>query len=65
MLPLIATTLPPFVIFRFVGLVVSDADLVLCCTVFNLPFAIWILKGFIEDLPREVLNTGLTMGAVK
>ena len=49
MFPPIATILPLFVIFRFAGLVDSYLGLILSYTVFNLPFAIWMLKGFIED----------------
>jgi multiple sugar transport system permease protein len=63
MFPPIATILPLFVIFRFVGLVDSYAGLVLSYTVFNLPFAIWILKGFIEDLPREIEEAAKVDGA--
>jgi multiple sugar transport system permease protein len=65
MFPPIATILPLFVIFRFVGLVDTYAGLVLCCTVFNLPFAIWILKGFIEDLPREIEEAAKVDGATR
>jgi multiple sugar transport system permease protein len=63
MFPPIATILPLFVIFRFAGLVDSYAGLVLAYTVFNLPFAIWILKGFIEDLPREIEEAAKVDGA--
>jgi multiple sugar transport system permease protein len=63
MFPPIATILPLFVLFRFVGLVDSYAGLVLSYTVFNLPFAIWILKGFIEDLPREIEEAAKVDGA--
>src|SRR3984893_9201040 len=54
MFPPIATILPLFVIFRFVGLVDSYGGPALSYTVFNLSFAIWIFKGFIEDLPGEI-----------
>ena len=63
MFPPIATILPLFVIFRFVGLVDSYSGLVFSYTVFNLPFAIWILKGFIEDLPREIEEAAKVDGA--
>jgi multiple sugar transport system permease protein len=63
MFPPIATILPLFVIFRYVGLVDSYAGLVLSYTVFNLPFAIWILKGFIEDVPREIEEAAKVDGA--
>jgi multiple sugar transport system permease protein len=31
--------------------------------VFNLPFAIWMLKGFIEDLPRDIEEAAKVDGA--
>jgi multiple sugar transport system permease protein len=65
MFPPIATILPLFVIFRFAGLVDSYAGLVVCYTVFNLPFAIWILKGFIEDLPKEIEEAAKVDGATR
>jgi multiple sugar transport system permease protein len=63
MFPPIATILPLFVIFRYVGLVDSYAGLVLSYTVFNLPFAIWILKGFIEEVPRDIEEAAKVDGA--
>src|SRR5260221_6302944 len=63
MFPQIATILPLFVIFRFAGLVDSYAGLILSYSVFNLPFAIWILKGFIQDLPREIEEAAKVDGA--
>ncbi len=63
MFPPIATILPLFVIFRFAGLVDSYAGLILSYSVFNLPFAIWMLKGFIEDLPREIEEAAKVDGA--
>src|SRR5258708_33255256 len=65
MFPPIATILPLFVIFRFVGVVDSYAGLVLCYTVFNLPFAIWILQGVIEELPREIVEASEVDGATR
>jgi len=48
-------SLPLFVIFRFVGLVDSYAGLVLCYNRFQSSGSrSGILKGFIEELPREI-----------
>src|ERR1700745_805834 len=63
MFPPIATILPLCVIFRGVGLVDSSFGLILSYSVFNLPFAIWMLKGFIEDLPREIEEAAKVDGA--
>ena len=63
MFPPIATILPLFVIFRYTGLVDTYAGLILSYSLFNLPFAIWILKGFIEDLPKEIEEAAIVDGA--
>src|SRR6266404_1513730 len=42
---------------------ISPSGLILSYSVFNLPFAIWMLKGFIEDLPREIEEAAKVDGA--
>lgn len=54
MFPPIATALPLFLIFREMRLLDTYPALIIANTVFNLPFAIWLMKGFIEDLPKEL-----------
>lgn len=51
MFPPIAVVIPYFLIFRSLGLIDTKLGLVLCYTMFNLPFAIWLLMGFIRDIP--------------
>jgi multiple sugar transport system permease protein len=64
MMPAIAVVLPFFLIFKFVGS--TDVGrflqlgldrlgtLVVCYTIFNLPFAIWLLHSFFQDIPVEL-----------
>lgn len=64
MMPAIAVILPYFLIFRDLGkTTVGDVlhlgldqhgALVLSYVVFNLPFAIWLLVSFFQDIPREL-----------
>lgn len=63
MFPPIATALPLFLIFRELKLLDTYGALILANTVFNLPFAIWLLKGFIEDLPKELDEAAVIDGA--
>jgi multiple sugar transport system permease protein len=64
MMPAIAVIIPFFVIFKAIGeTAIGEAlflgldkqgTLVVCYTVFNLPFAIWLLHSFFQDIPREL-----------
>lgn len=51
MFPPIAVVIPYFLIFRSLHLIDTRLGLILCYTMFNLPFAIWLLMGFISDVP--------------
>jgi multiple sugar transport system permease protein len=63
MFPPVASAIPLFLIFSQLKLIDTYVALVLCNTIFNLPFAIWLLKGFIEDLPPELEESALIDGA--
>ena len=54
MAPVVAVMLPLYVIFRSSGLVGTLPGLILAYTTFNLPFAIWILKGFFDNVPYAI-----------
>lgn len=63
MFPPIAVALPMFLIFRDLKLLDTHLALIIANTVFNLPFAIWLLKGFIEDIPKELDESATLDGA--
>jgi multiple sugar transport system permease protein len=64
MFPAIAVILPYFLIFRdlgktgigrFMGIGLDQPGaLIISYTMFNLPFAIWLLVSFFQDIPREL-----------
>ena len=54
MLPPIILIIPIFLMFRLSGLAGSYLGIILLYTAFNLPFAVWIMKSFFDELPREV-----------
>jgi multiple sugar transport system permease protein len=64
MFPAIAVILPYFLIFRdvgrtgvgkFLGIGLDQPGaLIISYTMFNLPFAIWLLVSFFQDIPREL-----------
>lgn len=54
MLPPIAFILPIFLMFSTLGLVNTYPGLAFAYTAFNIPYAVWMMKTFFDDLPVEV-----------
>lgn len=54
MLPPLASAIPLFLIFQNAGLFDTHLGLVLAYTAINIPFAIWMVRGFIDDVPVEI-----------
>lgn len=54
MFPLIVFLIPLFVMMRILQLQNTLAGLVLAYLTFTLPLAIWLLKGFLDGIPREL-----------
>jgi len=54
MIPPIASIVPLFVLLRQVGLYDTFSALILLNTSFQLPFAILVLKSFMDEIPREI-----------
>jgi len=46
--------IPFFLLGRFIGLLDTHILLVIVYMSFNIPFTIWMMRGFIEDIPREL-----------
>ena len=63
MLPPIAVLVPMFVLFHAVGLINTRTSVVLAYTTFSLPLVVWIMRGFFEELPRELEESAWIDGA--
>jgi multiple sugar transport system permease protein len=63
MFPPVASALPLFLIFKQFQLLDTHLALIVANTIFSLPFVIWMLKGFFEDLPVELEEAALIDGA--
>lgn len=63
MLPAMIIAIPLFVLFQSIGLVDTLLTLIIVYTAFNLPFNIWMLTGFFEEVPRELEEAALLDGA--
>lgn len=62
MFPPVAAALPLFLIFRQIKLLDTHLALIIANTVFALPFVIWLLKGFFDELPLELEEAALIDG---
>ncbi len=62
MMPPIAIVFPLFLIYVWAGLVDTHAGLILLYTAFNLPYVIWMMRGYIEDIPLELEESALVDG---
>ena len=62
-LPPIAVVIPYFAIVRTVQIYDQPIALIGIYSLFNLPFAIWMLKGFLAEIPLELEDAALVDGA--
>jgi multiple sugar transport system permease protein len=53
-MPPIAIVLPFFIAWQRLGIIDTHLGLILVYTAFNLPFAIWMLRGFLVEVPRDL-----------
>jgi multiple sugar transport system permease protein len=52
--PELMIILPLYTVFQKMGLIDSFSGLTVAYQLITLPFLIWVLRGFFEDIPREI-----------
>ena len=62
MMPPIAVAIPIFLMFRQIGLNDTHLGMILLYTAVNLSLAVWLLKGFIDEIPVEYEEAALIDG---
>ncbi|WP_421578925.1 carbohydrate ABC transporter permease [Shinella sp. M31] len=62
MMPPIAVAIPIFLMFRSLGLSDTHAGMILLYTAVNLSLSVWLLKGFIDEIPIEYEEAALIDG---
>ena len=62
MLPAVVITIPLFLMYRQLNLHDTHVGMILLYTVFNLSLSVWLLKGFIDEIPREYEEAALVDG---
>ncbi len=62
MVPPIAIVFPVFLLYVWFGWVDTYFGLILLYTAFNLPYVIWMMRGYILDIPRALEEAALVDG---
>jgi multiple sugar transport system permease protein len=65
MLPPIAIVIPIFIMFSGMKLIDSRISLIVAYSGLNLPFAIWMLRGFFLQIPRELEESAMIDGCTR
>ena len=58
----IAVVIPYFTVVRTLGIYNQLPALILAYTIFNLPLSIWMLRGFLREIPLEIEEAALVDG---
>jgi multiple sugar transport system permease protein len=62
MMPPIAVAIPIYLMYRQIGLSDTHLGMILLYTAVNISLAVWLLKGFIDEIPREYEEAALIDG---
>ena len=62
MLPPIVVAIPMYLMYRTFDLNDTHLGLIILYTAFNLSFSVWLMKGFIDEIPKEYEEAALVDG---
>jgi multiple sugar transport system permease protein len=62
MMPPIAVAIPIYLMYRTIGLSDTRLGMILLYTSVNVSLAVWLLKGFIDEIPREYEEAAMIDG---
>ena len=62
MMPPVAAIIPIYIIMRNLRLLDTPWSLVITYLTFNLPFAVWMMRSFFREIPREIEESALVDG---
>ena len=62
MFPPIAVAVPIFIMYRKLGLGDTHLGMIILYTVVNLSLAVWLLKGFMDEIPKEYEEAAMIDG---
>ena len=61
-LPIVAAILPLWIIARDLGILNTRLVLIILYTAMNLPLAVWMLRSFFSEVPRELIEAAHRSG---
>ena len=62
MMPPVAVAIPIFLMYRTLGLSDSHLGMIILYTAVNISLAVWLLKGFIDEIPLEYEEAAMVDG---
>ena len=62
LLPSFVILIPLYLLYLKLGLLNTRFGLIFAYTAFGIPFAVWMLRGFIRTLPREIEDSAMIDG---
>ncbi|HEX2525933.1 MAG TPA: carbohydrate ABC transporter permease [Geminicoccus sp.] len=62
MVPPIVVVFPIFLLYVKLGLVDTYLGLIILYTAFNLPYVVWMMRGYLQEIPREIEESALVDG---
>jgi multiple sugar transport system permease protein len=62
MMPPIAVAIPIYLMYREIGLIDTRIGMILLYTAVNLSLSVWLLKGFMDEIPREYEEAAMVDG---
>ncbi len=63
MIPYITALVPFWIVYKQVGLLNTYTGIILSHLVITIPFGVWIMMGFIEDIPKDLEEAAWIDGA--
>ena len=63
MLPVVGAIVPIYVIARDIGMLDNIWTLVILYTAMNLPLALWMMRSFLDEVPRAIIEAAEVDGA--
>ena len=62
MMPPVAVAFPIYIMYRYLNLTDTKIGMIILYTAVNVSLAVWLLKGFIDEIPREYEEAALVDG---
>lgn len=63
MMPPVAIVIPYYVIFKALGIIGTDTAIIASHSAFALAIVVWIIKGFFQEIPKEIEEAAIIDGA--